>query len=131
LLHALASVAALVPVAKLHRLVRAGRSTGRDHRARACAARQLDVNGDRRVAARIEDLAAPNCRDARRAHRSGIAATPGSVFPSMSSSDAPPPVDTCVILSASPASSTACTDSPPPTTVTAPLLASSSATRRV
>src|SRR6266516_1483664 len=58
--------------------------------------------------------------------RSGIAATPGSVFPSISSSEAPPPVETCVILAPKRSSSTACTDSPPPTTVAAPLPASSS-----
>src|SRR5207244_1234708 len=47
------------------------------------------------------------------------AATPGSTLPSMNSSEAPPPVETCVSLSARPACSTAWTDSPPPTMVTA------------
>ena len=47
----------------------------------------------------------------------GIAATPGSSFPSSSSSDAPPPVDTHEISSARPSSETARTESPPPTTV--------------
>jgi len=39
-----------------------------------------------------------------------MASTPGSVFPSISSSEAPPPVDTWVILSARPAFITACTE---------------------
>ena len=51
-----------------------------------------------------------------RAHAS--ASTPGSVLPSISSSDAPPPVERCVTWSASPNWSSAAAESPPPTTVT-------------
>src|SRR2546427_10018803 len=54
----------------------------------------------------------------QRSHASSNAATPGNSFPSRNSSDAPPPVETCVSLSSIPA--TAATESPPPTTVTAP-----------
>src|SRR5271167_3099268 len=43
------------------------------------------------------------------------ASTPGSFFPSRNSSDAPPPVEMCVILSATPAACTAATESPTPT----------------
>src|SRR5207344_758642 len=42
------------------------------------------------------------------------ATTPGSVRPARNSSDAPPPVEMCVILSATPAFVTAATESPPP-----------------
>src|SRR6185503_6092685 len=133
----LAAVARFVAVAQLHRLMCTGRCSARDHRCATRAVAEDDVHSDRRVAARVEDLAPTDHLDRRLAHaawtsvRSGMAATPGSVFPSISSSEAPPPVDTWVILSARPSSSTACTDSPPPTTVTAPLAASSSATRFV
>src|SRR5687767_9409868 len=54
------------------------------------------------------------------AQASSSAATPGSSLPSRNSSDAPPPVDTCVMRSSSPAWATAAAESPPPTTVTAP-----------
>src|SRR5262249_32179279 len=50
-------------------------------------------------------------------YAAGIAATPGSSFPSSSSSEAPPPVEIHEIRSATPASYTARTESPPPTTV--------------
>src|SRR5207302_10928897 len=103
--------ALLVPVAELDRLVCPGRSARRHHGRRARAAREGHLDGDRRIAARIKDLACDDRCDLCVAHRSGIAATPGRVLPSMSSSDAPPPVETWVIWSASPASSTACTDS--------------------
>src|SRR5205823_14465791 len=43
------------------------------------------------------------------------ASTPGSFLPSKNSSDAPPPVEICVILSATPDWWTAATESPPPT----------------
>src|SRR6185437_10159106 len=43
------------------------------------------------------------------------ASTPGSFFPSRNSSEAPPPVEMCVIWSATPAFFTAETESPPPT----------------
>ena len=47
-------------------------------------------------------------------------AIPGSVFPSRNSREAPPPVDTWLILSARWNLFTAATESPPPTTVIAP-----------
>src|SRR5256712_4716104 len=56
-------------------------------------------------------------------HPSSSAATPGNSFPSRNSSDAPPPVETCVSVSSIPA--TAATESPPPTTVTVPFLPAS------
>src|SRR5207253_8148377 len=48
------------------------------------------------------------------------AATPGSTLPSRNSSDAPPPVETCVTLCSSPAWAIAAAESPPPTIVVAP-----------
>jgi len=48
------------------------------------------------------------------------ASTPGSFLPSRNSSDAPPPVEMCVILSATFAACAAATESPPPTIETAP-----------
>src|SRR6266576_971185 len=60
----------------------------------------------------------PVGREDQGPHASSSAATPGNAFPSRNSSDAPPPVETCVSLSSIPA--TAATESPPPTTVTAP-----------
>src|SRR6185436_11323811 len=45
------------------------------------------------------------------------AATPGRVRPPRNSSDAPPPVEMCVILSVTPALATAAIESPPPITV--------------
>src|SRR5690606_15417177 len=69
-----------------------------------------------------------------RTHASS-AARPGSVLPSMNSSMAPPPVETCVTASARRASLRAATESPPPTTVSAPrsavAVASARATARV
>ena len=50
---------------------------------------------------------------------SNNASIPGSFFPSRNSSDAPPPVEMCVILSANPAFSTAAAESPPPIIVVA------------
>src|SRR3954447_16619332 len=50
------------------------------------------------------------------------ASTPGSFLPSRNSSEAPPPVEMCVILSATPACFTALTLSPPPTMEVAPAL---------
>ena len=44
---------------------------------------------------------------------------PGNFFPSINSSDAPPPVDICVILSSNPAFLTAAAESPPPIIVVA------------
>src|SRR5215467_595918 len=56
------------------------------------------------------------------------ASTPGSFLPSRNSSDAPPPVEMCVILSATPAAFTAATLSPPPMIeVAAPLSATARA----
>src|SRR5512141_2139203 len=54
------------------------------------------------------------------AYLSFRATTPGSGLPSRNSSDAPPPVDTCVIFLATPAFLTALALSPPPMTVVAP-----------
>ena len=45
------------------------------------------------------------------------ASTPGSVLPSISSSEAPPPVETWVTRSSRPNCASAATESPPPTTV--------------
>src|SRR5207247_7406798 len=64
------------------------------------------------------DVHLPVRGEDERSHLSSSAATPGNSFPSRNSSDAPPPVETCVSLSSIPA--TAATESPPPTTVTAP-----------
>src|SRR5216683_2247348 len=50
------------------------------------------------------------------------AATPGRTRPSRNSSEAPPPVETWVILSAAPACSTVAAESPPPMIVVAPAL---------
>src|SRR2546427_6110050 len=124
--HALPAIALAVAVPELDGLVSAGRRTRRDHRGSARSAAERYVDGHSRIPPRIEDLAGGDGHDRRVGHRSGIAATPGRVLPSISSSDAPPPVETCVILSARPASSTAWTDSPPPTTVVAELWAMSS-----
>src|SRR5207247_10923363 len=41
--------------------------------------------------------------------------TPGSFCPDKNSSDAPPPVEMCVILDSTPAWATAAAESPPPT----------------
>ena len=57
-------------------------------------------------------------------HLSKRHATPGNSLPSRNSSDAPPPVEMCVILSAKPSCSAAAALSPPPMIVTAPLSAS-------
>src|SRR5919198_706424 len=57
--------------------------------------------------------------------------TAGSVLPSMSSSDAPPPVERWVTRSARPNSVSAAAESPPPTTVVPGASATASATARV
>src|SRR5258706_2116863 len=49
------------------------------------------------------------------------ASTPGNFLPSRNSSEAPPPVEMCVILSLTPAACTAATESPPPTIEVAPV----------
>src|SRR2546425_1129073 len=69
------------------------------------------------------DVHLPVAREDQRSHTSSNAATPGNSFPSRNSSDAPPPVETCVSLSSIPA--TAATESPPPMTVTAPFFPAS------
>src|SRR5579863_273106 len=58
--------------------------------------------------------------DDRHHDTSSSAATPGSVFPSRYSRDAPPPVDTWLIRDSSPACATAAAESPPPTIVVVP-----------
>src|SRR6266566_1555017 len=69
------------------------------------------------------DVHLPVAREDQRSHASSNAATPGNSFPSRNSSDAPPPVETCVSLSSIPA--TAAAESPPPITVTAPFFPAS------
>ena len=59
------------------------------------------------------------------------ASTPGSVLPSISSSDAPPPVERWVTSSARPNCASAAAVSPPPTTVVPARRATASATARV
>ena len=61
--HALAEVAALVAVAQLDRLVRAGRGARRHRRAALRAVLEHHVHLDRRVAAAIQDLAADDVDD--------------------------------------------------------------------
>src|SRR5215469_16835076 len=64
----------------------------------------------------------------RHCYLSDNASTPGNFLPSRNSSDAPPPVEMCVILSATPAAFTAATLSPPPMIDTAaPFSATASA----
>src|SRR5689334_2554317 len=70
-------------------------------------------------------------RRARRIRAHTSASTPGSCLPSISSSDAPPPVDRCVTLSARPKRWSAAAESPPPTTVVPGAAAMASATARV
>ena len=55
------------------------------------------------------------------------AARPGSGSPSRNSSEAPPPVEMCVMSPARPERMTAATESPPPTTLMAPLSATAAA----
>ena len=61
--HALAEIAALVAVAQLDRLVRAGRGAGRHGGAAHRAVLQHDIDLDRRIAAAVEDLAADDVDD--------------------------------------------------------------------
>ena len=63
--------------------------------------------------------------------RLSSAATPGSMRPSISSSVAPPPVETCVTRPVRPNVASAATESPPPTTVVPGHAATASATVRV
>jgi hypothetical protein len=53
---ALAAITALVAVAQLDRLMLAGRGAGRHRRAARCAAFQLDIDLDGRVAARVQNF---------------------------------------------------------------------------
>src|SRR5690606_9927806 len=89
-------------------------------------ARELDRLGDREVQLPV----ARDERDAAAFHPRR-ASTPGSLRPSSSSSEAPPPVDTCPKRSASPARWTAATLSPPPTTLVPGEAATACATPRV
>src|SRR4029077_13574976 len=68
---------------------------------------------------RLEDglVHLPVGRDERCPHAFGSAAPPGSSRPPRNSSDAPPPVEMCVIRSVTPAFATAAIESPPPITV--------------
>ena len=56
------------------------------------------------------------------------ATTPGKSFPSRNSSEAPPPVEMCVILSPKPRLLTAAAESPPPMIVVASVSAKALAT---
>src|SRR5205823_7686042 len=70
----------------------------------------------------------PVSADERATRHSSSTLIPGSSRPSRNSSEAPPPVETCVTLSASPISAIAAAESPPPTTVRVPrFVASASA----
>src|SRR5699024_7028747 len=62
---------------------------------------------------------------------SAKASTPGSTFPSINSSDPPPPVETRSIASAKPQSATALAESPPPIMVNPAASASALATAHV
>ena len=68
--HALAAVAADIPVAQLDGFARAGGGAGGHRRAAHHAGFQHHVGLDGRIAARIQDLAAANIDDA--AHRQGL-----------------------------------------------------------
>ena len=100
----------------------------RNRRTADRAVAEHDVDLDRRVAARIEDLASlesamdvsmlmsrspPSARSIR-------TATPGSSRPSRNSRVAPPPVEIWVNRAARPCCWIAATESPPPTTTVAP-----------
>ena len=107
----------------------AGRVDHRLQREERRADRDVDAVGGRDARQqRLDELLGlgdrlvhlPVARDQRRAgpgRAHDSASTPGSVLPSISSSDAPPPVDRWVTLSASPKRWIAAAESPPPTTV--------------
>src|SRR5439155_20624134 len=78
----------------------------------------LPVAGDQRRAIHVSGSVAG----------SSSARTPGSSRPSRNSSDAPPPVETCVTEASAPACASAAIESPPPTTVVAREAASAPAT---
>jgi hypothetical protein len=61
--HALAAIAALVPVAQLDRLMRAGRGARRHRGAPDRAALQRHIDLDGRVATAVEDLTGGNVDD--------------------------------------------------------------------
>src|SRR5205823_2891849 len=93
--------------------------------------------GDPREQARDEGLGfgdrlvhLPVACDQRCAAHLVSTSTPGSVLPSTSSSDAPPPVETCAYRCSIPNCVTAATESPPPT-IDAGTSTSASATARV
>ena len=75
---------------------------------------------DRQIKAGLDGLTADHVAEIVVAYEpvwaigTGRTATPGSVRPPSHSSDAPPPVEMCVILSATPAFFTAAIESPPP-----------------
>ena len=87
----------------------------------------LPVAGDERVRIRPDRRPKPEREGVRRpcatagptrqSSASGNTATPGSVRPPRNSSEAPPPVEMCVMRSATPAFVTAAIESPPPTIV--------------
>src|SRR2546425_9354037 len=81
----------------------------------------LPVAGDQRCAIHVSGSVAGSSR----------ARIPGSSRPSRNSSDAPPPVETCVTAASAPARASAAIESPPPTTVVPREAASAAATASV
>src|SRR5204862_7931388 len=81
-----------------------------------------------RLARPLEHLPVPRDEHEAGCYSGGIAATPGSSFPSSSSSEAPPPVETQETRSSRPSSVSARTESAPPTTEYAPAAATACAT---
>src|SRR5204863_829178 len=77
---AFAAVAALVTVTKLDRLVDAGRGTRGDCRATDGAVLENDVDLDRRIAPRVENLPGVDPEDAR-IHRQLVQAVVGACLP--------------------------------------------------
>ena len=109
-----------------HRLQRGERHADRDVGGRGRDARQQA--GDEHLGLRLRLVHLPVARDQRRAVTHDSTSTPGSVLPSISSSDAPPPVDRCVTSSSSPNCFSAAALSPPPTTVVPSQATTASAT---
>jgi hypothetical protein len=66
--HALPAVAGLVPVAQLERLARSRRRARRHGRTADAPARRPQLDLDRRVSPRVEDLPTPHVRDPIRRH---------------------------------------------------------------
>ena len=136
---ALAAEAGRVAVAQLDRLVGAGRRARRHRGPTDRAVLEDDIDLDRRIAPRVEDLAGVDVGDERARSLTPPqlgrsvwrTAMPGSSRPSRNSSEAPPPVLMWVIRSARPCCWTAATESPPPTTTVAPASALSARKRAI